>query len=284
MIRRLPDEEVDERDCKATQEEALAWVWQYRAKEVVQMAKEHGMDPRAYAEQNVSKLMKSGAAEEEESDSEEEEEEEIHAPPPAPYECEECEGCEWSMTRRTAKRIRHKENQKKKAAEKEVARAIPGYQTNNAPKAKLNLIKELETEKISKVQEEWEEVELAVDSGATETVVGESMIKNASTQPGEASKRGAKYEGADGTIIRNQGEKRFHAESTEGVRRRFVAQVTDVNKGLLSVSKLAKAGHKIVFDTEGSYIEDKATGEVMNLTESGGMYMLKIWVQKDSGF
>ena len=125
---------------------------------------------------------------------------------------------------------------------------------------------------------------MAVDSGATETVISEEMIKNISTQPGEASRRGAKYEVADGTIIHNQGEKRFHAESAEGVRRRFVAQVTDVNKGLLSVNKLVKAGHKVVFDQGASYIEDKQSGEIMNMTEAGGMFMLKIWVQKDSIF
>jgi hypothetical protein len=80
-----------------------------------------------------------------------------------------------------------------------------------------------------------------VDSGATETVIGESMISSIETKPGEASRRGAKYEVADGTIIRNHGEKRFVAESEEGVKRRFVAQVTDVNKGLLSVQKLVKS-------------------------------------------
>ena len=45
-----------------------------------------------------------------------------------------------------------------------------------------------------------------------------------------------------------------------------------------------KAGNKIVFDEDGSYIEDKATGEVINLREENGMFFLKVWVHKDSGF
>ena len=74
------------------------------------------------------------------------------------------------------------------------------------------------------------------------------------------------------------------AQTEEGVTRRFVAQVTDVNKGLLSVQKLVKAGHRVVFEQTGSYIEDTNSGEYMEMKEVGGMYMLKIWVQKDSGF
>ncbi len=93
-----------------------------------------------------------------------------------------------------------------------------------------------------------------------------------------------KYEVADGTLIENQGEKRFQAETTEGVRRKFVAQVTEVNKGLLSVNKLVQSGHRVVFEKEGSYIEDTDSGEVMKLKEVGGMYMLKMWIPRKAGF
>ncbi len=134
------------------------------------------------------------------------------------------------------------------------------------------------------VQGEWEEIDMAVDSGATETVLGEKMAVTVKTEPGEASRRGVKYEVADGTLIENQGEKRFHAETTEGVRRKFVAQVTEVNKGLLSVSKLVQSGHRVVFEKGGSYIEDTDSGEVMGLKEVGGMYMLKMWIPRKAGF
>ena len=52
------------------------------------------------------------------------------------------------------------------------------------------------------------------------------------------------------------------------------------NKGLLSVKKMNSMGHRVVFDQEGSYIQDKKTGEVIWLKEEGGMYMLKLWVKK----
>ena len=62
------------------------------------------------------------------------------------------------------------------------------------------------------------------------------------------------------------------------------AQVCDVNKALLSVAKTVKMGNRVVFEDEGSYIEDKTTGERMYLEERGGMYMLKLWVRKNQAF
>ena len=100
------------------------------------------------------------------------------------------------------------------------------------------------------------------------------------TREGAASRRGVEYEIANGELIPNLGEKRFIAVSTEGISRRLTAQVCEVNKGLLSVSKVVKAGSRVVFDRDGSYIEDKETGEKMALQESGGMYMLKMWTKR----
>ena len=36
----------------------------------------------------------------------------------------------------------------------------------------------------------------------------------------------------------------------------------------------------LVFDKDGSYIEDKKTGECMYLTEHNGMYVLKVWIEQ----
>ena len=54
----------------------------------------------------------------------------------------------------------------------------------------------------------------------------------------------------------------------------FTAQVMEVSKPLLRVSKLAKAGHTVVFAKGGSYIYDAVSGEVRNLEEVNGMYLL----------
>ena len=127
---------------------------------------------------------------------------------------------------------------------------------------------------------EWEEIELAVDSGASETVVNDDMLKTIQTQESAASRRGVEYEVANGVRIPNLGEKRFTGTSTEGISRKLTAQVCDVNKALLSVSKMTKNGNRVIFDSDGSYIEDKQTGERMNLTEKNGMYMLNLWTKR----
>lgn len=132
---------------------------------------------------------------------------------------------------------------------------------------------------------EWEYVDMAVDSGATETVVGEEMLECVETKEGIASRRGVQYEVANGIRIPNVGEKKFQGISDEAITRSITAQVCDVNKALLSVKKVVKAGNRVVFDDEeGSYIEDKVTKERMWMKEEQGMYMLRLWVKKGEGF
>ena len=90
---------------------------------------------------------------------------------------------------------------------------------------------------------------MAVDSGATETVVGEEMLAMIETKDGPASKRGVEYEVANGVRIPNLGEKKFEAVTEDGIERNITAQVCEVNKALLSVSKMAKSGHRVVFQS-----------------------------------
>ena len=127
---------------------------------------------------------------------------------------------------------------------------------------------------------EWEEITIAVDSGATETVISEDMLTSIDIVEGECRKKGVEYEVADGTMIPNLGEKRFIAATENGVLRRMTAQVCEVNKPLLSVKRILQAGNRVVFDPEGSYIEDKSSGEIMHLREEGGMFLLKLWAKK----
>ena len=131
---------------------------------------------------------------------------------------------------------------------------------------------------------EYEEIELAVDSGATETVVSEDMLQSIRTQEGVASRRGVKYEVANGVRIDNEGEKKMVVTTEKGVMRNITAQVCDVSKPLRGVAKMMRAGHRVVFDEEGSYIEDKTTKETMWLESKNGMFMLKVWAKQASGF
>ena len=126
--------------------------------------------------------------------------------------------------------------------------------------------------------EVWEEVEMIVDSGASGTVVGENMVKAVEAKN---VKNDVYFKTADGSITPHLGEKTFKAYTDQGHLRHMAAAVTDVDDALLSVSKVVKAGNRVVFDDSGSYIEHKVTGEVTPLFEQRGLYKLKIWVPKE---
>ena len=149
-------------------------------------------------------------------------------------------------------------------------------------KEKLKPLKVIEPEGVNELEDkgEWEEIEMAVDSGATETVVNEDDLPSIEVKAGAASRRGTEYEVANGIRIPNLGEKKLVAVTEEGSLRSLTAQVCDVNKPLFSVRKVMAGGSRVVFDEDGSYIESKATGERTWLKESGGMFMLKMWVRK----
>ena len=76
---------------------------------------------------------------------------------------------------------------------------MKGTHTQKAQKQKLTLFREVLTPTINEVgEQEWEEIELAVDSGAIETVVSEDMLTSIETTEGNAYKRGVQYEVASG--------------------------------------------------------------------------------------
>ena len=129
----------------------------------------------------------------------------------------------------------------------------------------------------------WEEIEFALDSRDTQTVVGEDVLSSVEIKEGAASKRGVEYEITTGQLIPNLGEKKFHAFSQEGVTRSITAQVCAVNQAMVSVKKVMRAGNRVVFDEAETYIEDKVTRERIWATDDGGMFMVKMWVNRKAG-
>ena len=149
---------------------------------------------------------------------------------------------------------------------------------------KLNMLATIQPESLNVVSHDgWEELELTVDSGASETVVPEGMVNSVEVKEGPAAKSGVQYECANGDRIPNLGEQKFVAYTQEGCQKGIRAQVCEVNKALLSVRRLVEAGNRVVFDAGGSYIEDIYRGEKMYLQEKQGMYSLKVWT-KGAGF
>jgi len=167
------------------------------------------------------------------------------------------------------KKVKSKKNQKE------------SKQIKNKIQKELRLLERIEDfGQVNVVGNGWEELSLAVDSGATETVVSSENATTIPTVPGAASRAGVRYAMANGDAIENEGEKIMLVGFTEGVERLLTAQVTDVTKPLLSVSQMVKAGNTVVFSPGGSYIWEESSGEYMEMELINGMYMLKVWVKK----
>ena len=155
---------------------------------------------------------------------------------------------------------------------------------------KVNMLGIVESKSVAAVTEsEWEEIEMAVDSGASESVMNADTLPSVPMTEGDAKRRGVRYEVADGTLIPNEGEKSFVAMDENGTTRGLKMQVTDVNKALLSVRRITQAGNRVILEEDHGWIEDKSTGECMPLTMKEGMYMIKMWVKRggvapDQGF
>ena len=91
-----------------------------------------------------------------------------------------------------------------------------GRWRQGAARHTLGSLIEVTPEGTNRVEQDWEEIELAVDSGATEMVVGTDMVQAVQTRECSAFRRGVQYEVASGELMPNLGEKEFIGVSDTG--------------------------------------------------------------------
>ena len=129
---------------------------------------------------------------------------------------------------------------------------------------------------------------MAVDSGAAETVIHHRLVAQHPIQDTESSRAGLCYSSATGQPIPDLGQQQLPLLTMEGTLRGMPFQDAPVSKPLGSVKRMCSSGHRVVFDDEGSYIQNKATGELNWLREENGNYILDVWVippsNSDAGF
>ena len=83
--------------------------------------------------------------------------------------------------------------------------------------------------KAVKQDEEWKEIKLAADSGATDTVVPPGDMPSIELRGGAPCKCGVECEMANGSFCPNKGEKQFVGVTAEGEAQSVMAQVVDVS-------------------------------------------------------
>ena len=79
----------------------------------------------------------------------------------------------------------------------------------------------------------------------------------------------------------NEGEKVVEVQSAEGHLCSLKMQVSQVNKPLLSVSKVCDRGNEVVFTKDGGKIVNCNTGQEIHFRREDGVYRLQLRVTKD---
>ena len=157
------------------------------------------------------------------------------------------------------------------------------------PLGNINKIKSVE-----KVNEDWEIINVTVDSGAVDNVAPEEIGEQFEVKETKMSQKKGYYTAANGTKIYNQGERDIVGRTKEGSPAVMTFQVCAVDGPLGSVRKMCRAGNRVVFDDDGqgggSYIENKKTGKISKIIDDGELYVLQLKVpktpkgMKESGF
>ena len=120
-----------------------------------------------------------------------------------------------------------------------------------------------------------------VDSGSTECVTNEEEAGGIPTEPSPQSEAGIVYEVANSATVPNEGQKKCEvlARGMHWPKKMNLA-VAKVHKTLLSVGRMTRAGHTIVFsDVHGNYIENNFTGERTPMRKVGHLYEVDLWIR-----
>ena len=131
---------------------------------------------------------------------------------------------------------------------------------------------------VGKTQDGWQLLSMAIESGAAETIIPYRLVSQHPLRETDASRGGLCYSSATGQPIPNLGEQRLPLLTMEETFRGMTFQAAPVSKLLGSVERICAAAHRVVFDEDGSYIENKSTGEVNMLREGNDNYMLDMWI------
>ena len=135
---------------------------------------------------------------------------------------------------------------------------------------------------------DYETISVTVDSGAYNTAGPPKVGTHFDVKPAEASAAGRHYRAANGSIIRNYGQRVVTGRTDGGTLVSMPIQVADVGKVLGSVREMVHSGNRVVFDVDPnghsiSYLECKATGVKTAIHERCGTFQFDIKVPKGKG-
>ena len=118
-----------------------------------------------------------------------------------------------------------------------------------------------------------------IDSGAATTVVPPEACPDFPTVENELSKNGYSYKtAAKGVSIKDEGTRKL-VGTVMGKMRGVTTHVCQVGKPLMSVAEMIDQNHRIVFDSAGSYAENKDTGDIVEFERRNNVFEITLEVQ-----
>ena len=127
----------------------------------------------------------------------------------------------------------------------------------------------------------WHKVKAVVDSGAEETVTPPGLLPGR-VEESPMQRAGGRYRAANGARLPNLGQQLAEFRTPEGHGCSLRFQVAGVERPLVSVSQLARTGHRVEFGAREGWIVHEASGRRIRLQRSGGVYLLEMQV-RDAG-
>ena len=135
---------------------------------------------------------------------------------------------------------------------------------------------------------DFETLTVTVDSGAYNTVGPVKAATHFKVEPTKASQAGQHYRAANGSMIRNYGQRIVSGSNENGKKVNLPIQVADVDKVLGSVREMVNVGNRVVFDkgADGkccSYVEHRASGRKIVIHERNGKFQFDLKIPKGKG-
>ena len=101
--------------------------------------------------------------------------------------------------------------------------------------------------------------------------------------PTRDSQLGLGYKAANGSPIRNLGERTVKGQTDEGQGLKMKMTVADVSKVLASVARICECNGRVVVGEAGSYIEDTQRGRRTPMHKRNGVYVMDVKVRRTPG-
>jgi len=132
----------------------------------------------------------------------------------------------------------------------------------------------------STYQGNFERVQVTVDSGAIDSVIPKAVAQAFKLEQTYASRNGIDYKGANDSPIKNYGQRNVQGLTGEWAPIQQAFQVAGVTKALGSVDKAVDASNTVVFDSEGSFVYHKPTGQYTGMYRENGEFKYDLWLPR----